>query len=29
MKKLEFDNNIYETIRKNINKYRKERGITS
>ena len=29
MKKLKFDNDIYETIRRNINKYRKERGITS
>ena len=29
MKKLEFDNDIYETIRKNIKKYRKEKGITA
>ena len=29
MKILEFDNNIYNTIRKNIKKYRKEKGITS
>ena len=29
MKQLEFDNNIYDTIRHNIRKYRKERGITS
>lgn len=27
--KLTFDNNIYNTIRKNIKKYRKEKGITS
>lgn len=27
--KIEFDNNIYDTIRKNIRKYRKERKITS
>lgn len=26
---LDFDTNIYDTIRKNIRKYRKERGITS
>lgn len=26
---LKFDENIYNTIRKNIKKYRKERGITS
>ena len=26
---LTFDNNIYNTIRKNIKKYRKERKITS
>ena len=25
----EFDNDIYNTIRKNIKKYRKEKGITS
>ena len=29
MKDLEFDNDIYNTIRKNIRKYRKEKGITS
>lgn len=29
MKQLEFDNNIYDTIRKNIRKYRKENGLTS
>ncbi len=29
MNKIEFDNNIYDTIRKNIRKYRKERKITS
>ena len=29
MKELEFDNNIYDTIRKNIKKYRNERGLTS
>lgn len=29
MKKLEFDNNIYGTIRKNIKKYRKEKKITA
>ncbi len=28
-KSIEFDNNIYDTIRKNIRKYRKEKGITS
>ncbi len=28
-KELQFDNNIYNTIRKNIRKYRKEKGITS
>lgn len=26
---LNFDENIYNTIRKNIKKYRKERGMTS
>lgn len=26
---LSFDENIYNTIRKNIKKYRKERGLTS
>lgn len=29
MKKLIFDTNIYDTIRKNIRKYRKEKNITS
>ena len=29
MQKIEFDNNIYDTIRKNIRKYRKERNVTS
>lgn len=29
MEKLKFDKNIYNTIRKNIRKYRKEKGITS
>lgn len=29
MKQVEFDNNIYNTIRKNIRKYRKERKMTS
>ena len=28
-KKLDFDNDIYNTIRQNIRKYRKEKGITS
>ncbi len=28
-KELQFDNNIYNTIRKNIRKYRKEKVITS
>ncbi len=28
-KELQFDTNIYNTIRKNIRKYRKEKGITS
>ena len=28
-KELQFDNNIYNTIRKNIRMYRKEKGITS
>ena len=27
-KELQFDNNIYNTIRKNIRMYRKEKGIT-
>ena len=26
---LQFDENIYNTIRRNIKKYRKERGLTS
>lgn len=29
MDNLKFDNDIYNTIRKNIRKYRKEKGITS
>lgn len=29
MEKLIFDANIYDTIRKNIRKYRKEKNITS
>lgn len=29
MEKLIFDANIYDTIRKNIRKYRKEKHITS
>lgn len=29
MKNIEFDSNIYDTIRKNIRKYRKEKNITS
>ena len=29
MEHLEFDNDIYNTIRKNIKKYRKEKGITA
>lgn len=29
MNKLKFDLNIYDTIRKNIKKYRKEKGLTS
>lgn len=28
-KKLDFDNDIYNTIRQNIKRYRKEKGITS
>ncbi|MGN0492245.1 MAG: helix-turn-helix domain-containing protein [Acutalibacteraceae bacterium] len=28
-KKIDFDNDIYNTIRQNIRKYRKEKGITS
>lgn len=27
--KIDFDNNIYDTIRQNIKRYRKEKGITS
>ena len=29
MEKLEYDKEIYDTIRKNIKKYRNEKGITS
>ena len=29
MEHLEFDNDIYNKIRKNIKKYRKEKGITA
>ncbi|MEG0771330.1 MAG: helix-turn-helix transcriptional regulator [Clostridia bacterium] len=29
MKEIKFDSNIYDTIRKNIRKYRKEKGLTS
>ncbi|MEG2666829.1 MAG: helix-turn-helix transcriptional regulator [Bacteroidales bacterium] len=29
MKKLVFDDDIYNTIRRNIKKYRKENGLTS
>lgn len=29
MEQLNFNPNIYDTIRKNIKKYRKEKGITS
>ncbi len=29
MKKLQFDTDIYGTIRKNIKKYRKEKGMTA
>ena len=29
MEQLRFDNDIYNTIRRNIRKYRKEKGITS
>ncbi len=29
MEKLEFKTNIYDIIRKNIKKYRKEKGLTS
>lgn len=29
MEKLEFDNEIYDTIRKNIKKYRREKNMTS
>ena len=28
-KNIEFDNDIYNTIRQNIKRYRKEKGITS
>lgn len=28
-KNIEFDNDIYNTIRENIRRYRKEKGITS
>lgn len=29
IEQLQFDNNIYDTIRRNIKKYRKEKGLTS
>ena len=29
IQQLQFDENIYNTIRRNIKKYRKERGLTS
>lgn len=29
IKRLQFDNDIYNTIRRNIKKYRKEKGLTS
>lgn len=29
MEKLKFDRNIYSTIRRNIKKYRRKKGITS
>ncbi len=29
MEPLSFDNEIYDTIRRNIKKYRKEKGLTS
>ncbi|MBR1497436.1 MAG: helix-turn-helix transcriptional regulator [Oscillospiraceae bacterium] len=29
MEQLEFDNSIYDTIRRNIRRYRKAKGITS
>lgn len=29
MEQMDFDNAIYDTIRRNIKKYRKERGMTS
>lgn len=29
MEQMNFDNAIYDTIRRNIKKYRKERGMTS
>ena len=29
IEELQFDENIYDTIRRNIKKYRKEKGLTS
>lgn len=29
LEQLKFDDNIYNTIRRNIRKYRKEKGVTS
>ena len=29
MKKFDFDSDIYKTIRQNIRRYRKEKGVTS
>lgn len=29
VEQLQFDENIYDTIRRNIKKYRKEKGLTS
>ena len=29
IEQLQFDNDIYDTIRRNIKKYRKEKGLTS
>ncbi len=29
MEQLKFDNEIYDTIRRNIRKYRKEKGLTA
>ena len=29
LKNIEFDNEIYDTIRRNIKKYRKEKGLTA